>query len=218
MHRAGTSSWRFAESEPQMPHVALFVRDSVGLPVPPAADVPPALVGGVPDHSAVLSDTDRAEAGEHWLTWWRQLVAHEFRRRPEGLDARTRARQLLDEMRQIVDPPDFTALADRPALRTAVASTFFQACRWSDEARRPSTQGQRALFAWSLVRDVAEDVAFDHGVDVGDVDGAVLVLAVEGMWSYLPGSGKALCSTATGTDALAAHALLRDVFTSQLRQ
>ena len=116
----------------------------------------------------------------------------------------------------ITDPPEFTALADRPALRTAVAATFVEACRWTGEAKRSGMSAPQPRFGWSLVKQAAEDVAFDHGVDVGDVDGTVLVLTVEGMWSHMLGPGAALCSTAVAADAASAYALLRDVFASQL--
>ena len=64
MEVAGLPSWRLAEDEPLMLHVALFVRDSVGLVVRDAPDVPPVAADDLPDHRAVLSDLDRAAAGE----------------------------------------------------------------------------------------------------------------------------------------------------------
>jgi hypothetical protein len=216
---AGMSSWRFAESEPQMPHVALFVRDSVGLVVPAAPDVPPVLVDELADHRAVLPDIDRANAGEQWVSWWRQLVAHELSAQhpPGGLDERTWLRRRADQMLTITDSSDFAALTDRPVLRIAVAATFLEACRWTGEVKRSRMSAPRPRFGWSLVKQAAEDVAFGHGVDVGDMDGTVIVLTVEGMWSHLLGPGTALCSTATAADAWSAYALLRDVFGSQLR-
>lgn len=54
-----------------------------------------------------------------------------------------------------------------------------------------------------------------YGVDLGDVDGAVLVLAVESMWSHMLGSCGALCSTAVTADTPRAYALLHDVFASR---
>jgi hypothetical protein len=152
------------------------------------------------------------------VSWWRQLVAFELvaQHRPQGLDERTWLRRRVDEVQKITDVPDFTALTDRPALRTAVAATFVEGCHWASEAKRSRISAPQPRFGWSLVRQAAEDVAFDHGVDIGDVDGTVLVLAVEGMWSHMLGPGIALCSTATAADASSAYALLRDVFTSQL--
>lgn len=60
MELAGTSSWRFAESaRDDLPHVALFVRDAVRLPVVPGPAVPPRLAGTVPDHRHLLREEER---------------------------------------------------------------------------------------------------------------------------------------------------------------
>jgi len=72
-------------------------------------------------------------------------------------------------------------------------------------------------FEGSLVKQAAEDVAFDRGVDINDVDGIVLVLAVDGVWSRLLGPGVAICSSAAAADTSSAYALLHAVFTSHLR-
>jgi hypothetical protein len=202
-----------------MPHVALFVRDSVGLCVGAAPDVPPALLGGPPDHGAVLPDALRAEAGEQWVSWWRQLLAHEVEaQRPQQVeDQQAWLRTRADQMQAITDPPQFTALADRPALRRAVAATFEEACRWPDGGDGSGLSAPDPRFEWSLVKQAAEDVAFDRGVDINKVDGAVLVLAVDGVWSHLLGPGVGICSNALAADTSSAYALLHDVFTSRLR-
>lgn len=220
MRKAGATSWRFAESIAQLPHVALYVRDSVGLLVPSAPDVPPVLANEVPDRTAVLDRADRAEAGQQWLRWWRQVTDDELKwqHHIEGVEAGERARGRIEDLHRVADPPDFDALADSPALRVAVAATFTEACRWRAGIEQPTTRDERGSFAWSLIRDVAEDVAFDHRVDVGELDGAVLVLAVHGVWSCRSQPGGALCSSAAAADRVASRALLYDVFSSQLKR
>jgi hypothetical protein len=54
MRLAGSISWRFEENNTQLLHLALFVRDSVGLAIPSSADVPPPLTSDVPDLTRVL--------------------------------------------------------------------------------------------------------------------------------------------------------------------
>jgi hypothetical protein len=56
MQFEGTTSWRFAVSAgDERPHLALFVRDAVGLRVADSPDVPPKLAGVVPDHRDLLT-------------------------------------------------------------------------------------------------------------------------------------------------------------------
>lgn len=91
----------------------------------------------------------------------------------------------------------------------------------SAEARGHSTPGSSISTGprsscYSLVRDAAEDVAFDHSVDHDAISGEVIVLAVEGSWSHLLRAGAAACSAAVAADRVAAYALLHAVFTSNL--
>ena len=83
MRRAESASWRFAEGIVQMPVVALFVRDAVGLGVPPGAALPPRLDGELPDRSGLVSAGQRRAAGAEWvglmaLTEIPQLCSSEF--------------------------------------------------------------------------------------------------------------------------------------------
>ncbi len=72
------------------------------------------------------------------------------------------------------------------------------------------------MFAWPVVRDVAENTAAELGVPVGAIAGYAYVLALEGQWSYLAGPGCALCSAELARDPDAAGQLLRDIFRSGL--
>lgn len=77
---AGTTSWRFEESaRDDLLHVALFVRDAVGIPVVPGPAVPPRLVGTVPDNRGLLREDERQEAGRQWDGWWMAVLSLEDR-------------------------------------------------------------------------------------------------------------------------------------------
>lgn len=71
-------SCRFAESNAHLAHEVLFVRDAVGLVVPPAAGLPPALEGSLPDLRDVVDETQRREAGRQWADWWNAVVTLEM--------------------------------------------------------------------------------------------------------------------------------------------
>lgn len=219
MHLAGTSSWSFAESEAQMLHVALYVRDCFGLPVAADPDVPPRLLADLPDRREVLSAASRAAAGAQWLCWWRQLLDNELSDRDHSgdLDSEHAARARLTRLQDLADPPQFVSLRKRPELRTALVASFEQAIRWESATKRARmTAPGRPRFEWPLVRDAAEDVAFDHSVAHDAIHGKVIVLAVEGSWSHLLRAGAAACSAAVAADPVAAYALLHAVFTSNL--
>ena len=72
------------------------------------------------------------------------------------------------------------------------------------------------MFAWELVRDVAEATAVEHEVSVGVINCCALVLIVEGIWWELASPGVALCSVAAATNPDSTVAILREVLTSPL--
>lgn len=218
MQVAGSVSWRFAESaRDSLPHVALFVRDALGLAVPPGPAVPPPLAGTVPDRRASLSDEERREAGRHWPGWWAALLGAEVDRQEERPDPDHPA--LRARYEEAGSPPDFAALADRPALRRAVVDTFPEALRWVDRLLDAGSRAQRAgSFPYALVRQVAEDVAFDRQVDVGAVRASAVVLEVEGRWWHLLAPGAVVCSAGAAADLHTAHLVLRRAFESGLRR
>ena len=221
MHRHGSGSWRFGHGDMGYLHTALFVRDAAGLPVPPAADIPPRLAGEVPDYAGVLPPGERPAAGQQWVAWWHRLVgqaAREARQSatplppdtdPDDLEALIRHRYAGQE--ESFDPPDFGSLAAMQPLQSAVTATFEFSHGWSSY-QPGSAEPER--FAWPVVRDAAENTAAELGVPVGELNGYAHVLKVEGMWSYLAGPGCALCSAGVACDPSAAARLLREVFSS----
>jgi len=153
-----------------LPLVALFVRDAARLDVPASPVNPPRLEGDLPDHSALRDSERRATAGAFWTGWWQAVVAQDVRQRqgtPDGIDQRAWFRQRADEHRAVFDPPELTSLADRPALREVVRTTFEEALRWADARRRtllfPSA-GRHGQFDYDTTRSVAEEVARRHRV------------------------------------------------------
>jgi hypothetical protein len=218
---AGSASWRFAESaRDELPHVALFIRDAVGLPVPPGPLVPPPLAGDVPDHRGLLSEQDRQEAGLQWVDWWATVIGSAVEARQAGPDPdRDTMWQALAARRERAgSPPDFAALADRPALHRVVAETFPEAHRWVSQLGFEHREEPHGCFAYRLVRQVAEDVAFDRSVNVGDMRASAIVLEVEGSWWHLLAPGTVLCSKAAAAEPSTAQLVLRSAFESGLNR
>lgn len=220
MRVAGSASWRFAEGNSQLLHLALYVRDAAALAVPTAADVPPPLTPAVP--AEILPATDRAEAAIQWLAWWRRLVESEvhearLRRVQSGQDGQARLRAMSQRQRGVFDPPEFETLTALPELRALAVASFRSALAWCNKPRRrgpvPSRPG---AFAWPVVRGTVEAVAAERGVPVSDLDATAAVLDVQGAWSYLAGPGFALCSPAVAADPQASRVLLHEVFDSVL--
>ncbi len=211
MQLAGSPSWRLSLDNPQTLDIALFVRDSVGLVAPPRPEVPPAFAARVSDHTAVLTDPARIQAGEQWLEWWGRLIAYEITPRPDpGADMRQR----LTDYQRVMDPPDFDSLADLPALRTAVTTIFSAAAGWLSVTRRQATD--RLHLDHALVRDVVADVIAEHGVRPDQLDAAIIVLEVAGAWSHLAGPGAMFCSANTFSDPVSARAVLREALVTSL--
>ena len=214
MRLDGAPSWRLSLDNPQGLHIALFVRDAVGLVTPPSHGVPPMLAAEIPDHTAALADTGRAEAGGQWLAWWHRLVTHEIAPHYSPAVDEDAWRRRAAEYQRVVDPPDFESLAGLPALRTAVVATFGAAREWSNALKRRVAGSPP--FEHSLVRDVAQEIITERGVSPDELDAAVMVLDVAGAWSYLAGPGAMCCSATTLGDPATARALFREAFVSAL--
>ncbi len=226
MRIAGSSSWRFEERDAQDLHSALFARDAGGLTLRPSPEIPPPLaagwLAGTEAASAVLAQADRAKAAAQWLAWWRRLAGTGADQvRPPASDDRTvRAWRRTRAKREAAafDPPQFASLAAMPELRTLVTATFGDAQRLlaEREQRRLQRGPQPGAFDFYIVRAAAEQAAVAGDVPIGDIDGVVQVLDVDGLWWYLAAPGRALCSVATAADPAAAFGLLRAVFASRL--
>jgi hypothetical protein len=216
VQHAGVPSWRFSVDASQLVTVALFIRDASTLAVPPDPDDPPRLTADIPNRSVVLGVGNHSVAGTQWLSWWRQILEHELRfrhRRWDALEGRT-VRRLAD-LKRISDPPDFTALADRPQLRLAVTGLFAEGCEW-ERLTRLATPAGRGHLDGDIIRRIAEDVAFDRQVSPGVLDASAVVLPVEGLWWRRYAPGCVLCSVTALADSHVREAIIRDAFESNL--
>jgi hypothetical protein len=138
MRFAGRPSWRFGHGNGSVSdlHFWLFVRDTAGLSVPAAPDVPPPLapgwlVGGPPAGLMTVRSAARATAASQWLAWWRRLVAGKVdetrSRQPAGSDTAAVMDWLSGRAGRedaSFDPPEFASLASAPELRAAVAASY----------------------------------------------------------------------------------------------
>lgn len=215
MFRRGRSSWRFAIDVNERLHAALFVRDALDLPVSGGQGIPPRLEGHVPHLAGQVPADARAEAAEAWPAWWETLVGME---RSRDSPTRDSEREHLTHFAEVVDPPAWASLEDRPGLRSAVQGAFEQGGRWADVAVKPlkHPKPERPVFVWDWVRDVAERVARDHRVGVGAVRGSAQVLVVAGRWWALHQPGAVVCSAAAAQDETTAREILRLTFGSAL--
>jgi hypothetical protein len=159
-------------------------------------------------------------AGGDWPAWWRRLAAFHAREARLRDRPRSRAEQLSwlrsqpERQARVFDPPDFVTLAQVPELRTAARLVWAQYPAGPPQQRHGEARAPE--FGHRLISDVAAGVAAEHGVPATALGAGVLILDVEGLWSWHAGPGFALCSAAVPGDAAAAEALLREVFASSI--
>ncbi|WP_375497979.1 hypothetical protein [uncultured Jatrophihabitans sp.] len=208
-------SWRVDQGDSDVLQIGLFVRDAAGLDisgldVPGALDIPPLAGISVADVAV-----DLRAAGQQWASWWQQLLEVQFADRPApapGVDrGRNRARYLLARWQAVCDPPDFDALADRPELQAAAQAVFDDHHVWGRLLPQRRTE-----LDWALLKQTAEDVAFDHRVSIDRVRAHIVFLPVDGVWWARVRPGCVLCSAAAVDDPVTAQTLVRDAFVSGL--
>jgi hypothetical protein len=176
-------------------HSLLFIRDAWGLQ-PSGADVPPALVGGLPQIGPELSEADRTEMSAAWLDWWRRFI-HVEGATERGAFARV-ADLSVGQARQraavlaVFDPPEFATLADNLPLQKAARQVCNQALQWRTEHRAIALDRKSA---WLAQKAVAESVIEEYQVSPSRVSAGVIVLDVCGQWSSIPEPGILLCSS-----------------------
>jgi hypothetical protein len=180
--------------------------------------MPPRLAGTVPDHRDLLREDQRQEAGRQWAGWWTAVMGLEVRPQQVPDPELPTFPGLRAQRERTGSPPDFAALSDRPALHRAVIETSREAHRWVGRRRHAVPADRQGCFPYRLVRQVAEDVAFDRSVDLGDVRASAVVLDVEGSWWHLLAPGAVACSLAATAEAETAQLVLRRAFESGLRR
>ncbi len=203
-------SWRVDQGHSDLFTMVLYVRDAAGLEMSAAPEIP--RLAGVPDlRSAVLDDGARVLAGQQWTSWFRQVLELELVERTAPTPGRNRAQYLLARHEAVCDPPDFAALADRPQLQAIARAVVTGHRSWS---RSFSWRG--AELEWTLLKQIAEDVAFDHRVSIDRVRARIVFVPVDGSWWTRVAPGCVLCSPAAAEHPVAAQALVRDAFVSGL--
>jgi len=217
------SGWSFAVNEPQLLHIALFIRDSEGLSVPADAAIPPPLrvseFGGSADEQAVDGDL-----GLEWATWWRRLVAFEARSASAASESqpghtRRTLRVLADAHAAIFDAPAFDTLSSSPALRELVTRRHQDAITWSNPGRAHESSQDSEFggpFSTEAMRRAAESVASERSAHGVELSASLSVLPVRGVWWSIAAPGYALCSAETLSDSNSAEVVTREAFLSGL--
>lgn len=207
MDTARAGSWRFSETVPEGPHVALYVRQALRLPVDP--DDPPPLGSdshtfpAVPDRTGLLRQEALSVVAEQWSQWWAQTLAAAA---AEG------ARTGEDAFVGGADAPAQVSLADAPDLARVVAALLPEARAWAEGPRRISHPPLgTAHFPWPVVRAAVQEAAQAAQVPPETIQGSVLVLAVAGAWSVRLGPNSMACSFAAAHDETFRLLVLRDV-------
>jgi hypothetical protein len=224
MHTAGHGSWRVGVGGGQAAHSLLFIRDVCRL-TPSGPEVPPALVGDLPEIDLELSSGERVEMSVAWLDWWRRFVRvegatqrGEFASVADPDDGRTRQWATGSE---VFDPSEFTSLSGSAPLQKAAQRVGDQALRWGNESRRPKRQGRggpEGKAAWLAQKSMAESVIEEYQVDPGRVSAGVILLAVTGLWSSNPEPGVLLCSEEFFDDGALFPPALKRTFETGLRR
>ena len=213
MPLAGSRSWRFAAEASPLAHLALRVRDAAALQVPEAGDVPPPLAAPPQPVAAAEPDLDPVLAGADWLGWWRELITLEGDRlllRPDQVTTSWAKvnRELEARQKLLTRPPRFEGLSDRPGLQTAARAVGRTPRGWVDRQLQ-AERHSRALIDWPVVNDAVHQVATETGTPVHSLNGAALVLLVQGAWWRRVRPGLVLCSLRAAADHQTAAELVR---------
>jgi hypothetical protein len=207
MQLAGRESWRIGIGGEQAVHSLLFIRDVWGLE-PSGADVPPSLVGGLPEIEPDLSTDERAEMSAAWLEWWRRFI------HVEGATERGEFARVADrDVGRARQRAAVFAVFD-PALQKAARQVCNQALQWRVEHRAVAPDRRSA---WLAQKAVAESVIEEYQVGPSRVSAGVIVLEVSGQWSNIPEPGVLLCSSGFFVDDEVFLPALKRTFETGLR-
>ena len=244
MRSAGSSSWSLRESQDKELHRLLYLRQALVGQEHVVLD-PPALRHRPP---AVDVPADQVPAAlVAWQQWWLDALALVVLQEGDDLASEgsvprwVRGRIPLDgapplwrershALRTAAGsmPPDGRSSLVDPVLRAVADLVEEDAHRWTTQQRREMVADlargdldavRRGSVPCPVVREVAEDVAFDRGVDPGRVRATVLLLDVEddaGAWWREVAPGVALCSFDAALHPVTARVVLRRAFAARL--
>ena len=227
MRTIAAESWSVSVDVPELLHLALYVRDALGLPATSSDSVPPTTQVRRTGESRPLGNGGvQAIAEAEWKQWWSALVQDELTMRSE-LRSTEPTSPPMDEA-----PERLAAVVKRQAgsdprgalLPGIVKELRDDALTWFSEKRRGRIQAARSQgrppfmlgsdSTW--LGSVAGEAAKRHGVGLGRVWASVEVLLVEGSWWSHPAPGVLFCSEAVSVDQELIARLLRDTFDSGL--
>ena len=206
MQAGETGSWVVRLDVPMEPHVALFVRDSLGLGESTGTGkLPPRLEGEIPDWSSLVTDDEHERLQQSFASWWPSSFAGAtLAEAGQTTDPAARHRQLEQFHSDFYAP-----LASYPELRHA-ASTWFYGHQKSHVRHDPDASRRY----WTVCRDAAEAAAEELGVAPGELHATTLLLLVQDVWYATPEPGRLLYSPTVGDDAELLFELLFDTFRS----
>lgn len=123
MRRLGRPSWQVEVGDRQVLAVVLYIRDAAGIAQTAAPVDLPDLAPSVRTSGTVPASP---EATAQWNTWWARALTMGPR---AGLE---------------LQPPNFAAFADAPALQDLLGEHFDAAQRWSSDRTRSSAAANPA--------------------------------------------------------------------------
>lgn len=189
----GSKSWRFAESVDELPHIALYVRDVLGLEFDDKHSLPPRLAGHVPDHSNWLDESERRRIGSQWVSWWEEITESAAAPRDFSADHGGKANR---PQSPDLDPSEWQSLTNHPELRRAVIRMSDEANRFAHDARLSliTASRQHPVFPHDVLRRAANSIAAETGVGIGTLAASASVIRVNGPWWRLLRPGEIICS------------------------
>ena len=210
MRAAEAGSWVLRFDVPMEPHVALFVRDSLGFAASTSTvKQPPHLEGDVLDYSSLVATDDEYERLERSFPSWWQLSFGGAALTEGGpaSDPMARHRQLERFSKDFYGP-----LAPYPELRHA-ASTWFYGHREPHVRHDPDVARRYS----EIARDAANAAAEQLGVAPAELYADTWLLMVQDVWYATPEPGRLLYSPTVRDDAELLFELLFDTFSSSAR-
>ncbi|WP_298209629.1 hypothetical protein [Ferrimicrobium sp.] len=221
MHPADSRSWHVSIADDDLLiHLALFIRDTCRLVVPPNPSVPPQFAGDI-GCIDTFSASQRNQAGEQWLSWWNRILTFEAAsglgtlKIPSELTNRLDAAIIVHQ--HLFDSPQLDALAEWPDLRQAAELSKDAAVRWWNKEGYPRHEGGPRPIARDVsMAAIATDVADAMSVPAERLKACVSILAIQGRWASTPLPGFVLCSRLIAADADQMTALLAAAMRSGL--
>ena len=214
---AGSKSWRMTADVAGLPHIALYIRDALGLGPLESAD-PPRLEGDVPDRSALIAPDDRVRASATWHTWWAQIISSQTSQLPRQAPPHATSVWLQDA-HQPAAPANSPSAADAdsaPGLIAVIRELEEEARAWLDLHRRrwrpppPEVRRQQTL----LSRSAAEAAARLSTTPTGELSADTILLLVRGDWSLQPSPGVLMHAPSLFSTPDLMERRLRDTFAS----